>query len=207
MVVCRGHSWLGEESRRGAKNFGAGDNNTPTLRNLGKRLQSLKVGQLLGNTYVIIVPGAETIVGMYAHWCAVATTCTSLTMQGATRCKHTHTCKEFEIHRRGGKFQIDAKVVLLFHRHAKPQGRVMINTNLCSRRKMNQIQSRHETLQVNLILLKEKSLVHAVKESHRWWLLTCRRLMNARDMRWTTCLTLRCVGVAWQGKVKPMDTS
>ena len=57
-----------------------------------------------------------------------------------------------------GKFEIDAKVVLPFHKHVKPQDDVTSKTNSCSRWKMNQIQSRHEILHVNTIESKEKSL-------------------------------------------------
>ena len=47
-----------------------------------------------------------------------------------------------------------AEVVLLCHRQVKPQGRVTIKTNPCECCKMNQVPSRHETLQVNPIDLK-----------------------------------------------------
>ena len=40
---------------------------------------------------------------------------------------HTQTREEIEVPRRGGKFEIDAEVVLPFHRLVKP-----INANSCS---------------------------------------------------------------------------
>ena len=53
-----------EESRRGVKYFEPGDNITPRLPNLDKRQHSLKVGHLLREASVDIVPVRNLLAAM-----------------------------------------------------------------------------------------------------------------------------------------------
>ena len=139
---CRG-DWLAfrfcsqklqQLSRRGVKYFGLGSKITSTLPNLGKRQQSLKFGHLLRKASGNLVPvwnpllalcslmdsGHDVYFTHHAGCCAI----------------HTKTAEEIEIHRRSGKFETDAEVVLPSHRQVKPQDQVITKTNLCSRWKI-----------------------------------------------------------------------
>ena len=98
------------ESRRGVKYFGPGDRETPSLPNLGRRRYDLKIGDLKRSANVNVVPVRKPLLAM----CSVMDAGHDLHFECGGRCyaKHTRTGEEIEIRRRGGKFEIDAEVML-----------------------------------------------------------------------------------------------
>ena len=81
---------------------------------------------------------------------------------------HTQTRVEIWIHHRGGKFDTDAEVVLPLHRASETvRPSDYQNQSLQPLEIESDLQCHHEILQVDMIALKEKSLVHKAEASHQ----------------------------------------
>ena len=85
---------------------------------MAKRQYSLNVGHLLRKANVSVVPVRIPLSAL----CSLMDSGHDVYFTHDVGC-HAFTQKtreEFEIHRRGGKFEIDAEVDLPFHRQVKP---------------------------------------------------------------------------------------
>ena len=97
------------ESRRGVAYFGPGDRDGPILRNLGRRKYQLDLNGVQANMKAHVVAVRKPLLALcdlvdHGHDFFV--------VDGIAWIVHRRTNQVIEVHRRGGKFELDAKVKL-----------------------------------------------------------------------------------------------
>ena len=99
-----------KESQAGVKYFGPGDTVTPSLPNMGRRKYRLDIGGVRRHDKVNIVPVWMLLLAM----CDLEDNGHDIYIVNGKRwAEHRETGEVININRRGGRYEIDAKVILL----------------------------------------------------------------------------------------------